>query len=78
MNVNLGTPYEIIIRKLIERGFGGNQTEIIRQALINYNRDLEFEEYELVKTKVETDVKSYKGGKIKGKSLEEIKKKFNV
>lgn len=34
MNINLGTPYEATIRKIIEKGYAGNQTEVIRQALV--------------------------------------------
>ena len=34
MNINLGTRYEAIIHKIIEKEYAGNQTEAIRQALL--------------------------------------------
>ncbi len=39
--VTLGAPYERIIKKIIEKGYAGNQTEVIRQALINYEKDID-------------------------------------
>lgn len=76
MNVNIGTPYEIIIQKIIEKEYAGNQTEAIRQALVAYERMLEEEEQKLVKKAIEIELNEMKSGNIKTKSFEEMKKKF--
>ena len=76
MNVNVGTPYEAIIQKIIEREYAGNQTEAIRQALLAYERILEEEERKLVQKAIEVEISEYKAGNIKAKSFEEMKKKF--
>ena len=77
MNANLGVPYEAIMKKAIERGYAGNRTEVLRQALLNYERMIE-EERELVAKAVQIEMDELKVGKIKTKSLDEIKKKFNL
>ncbi len=77
MNVNLGVPYEAIVNKAIEKGYAGNQTEVIRQALLAYERQLEEEEVMLVNRGIELEMQEMKAGKIKTKSYAEIKKKFN-
>ncbi len=76
MNVNIGTPYESIMKKIIRKGYAGNQTEVIRQALMVYERLLEKEEEELVSKAVEIEMNEVKAGRIKTKSFDEIKKKF--
>jgi len=35
MNINLGAPYELAIKRIIEKGYAGNQTEVIRQAVLD-------------------------------------------
>ncbi len=77
MNVNLGVPYEAIVSKAIEKGYAGNQTEVIRQALLAYERQLEEEEVRLVNKAIEMEMQEMKAGRIKTKSYAEIKKKFN-
>ncbi len=76
MNVSLGTPYESIISKIIGKGYAGNQTEVIRQALLAYERALEEEEARLVSRGVELEMQEIKTGKVKTKSLEQLKKKY--
>lgn len=76
MNVNLGVPYEAIVNKAIEKGYAGNQTEVIRQALIAYERLLEEEEKELVAKAIKIEMSEVKAGNIKTKSFGEVKKKF--
>jgi len=76
MNVNLGTPYEAIVKKAIEKGYAGNQSEVIRQALIEYERKIEEEEKELVTKAVKIEISEVKAGNIKTKPFAEIKKKF--
>ncbi len=78
MNINLGAPYEAIIHKLIEREYAGNQTEIIRQALVNYERTIEEEEAFLVHRAVEAEMEKIRSGEIKTYSWEEVKKKLKV
>ena len=78
VNVNLGTPYEAIVEKVIEKGYAGNQTEVIRQALLAYERNLEEEEVRLVNKGVELEMQEIKEGKVKTKSLEAVKKKYKL
>jgi Arc/MetJ-type ribon-helix-helix transcriptional regulator len=78
MNVNLGAPYVAIINKIIERGYSGNQTEAIRQALLAYNRELEEEEVRLVNKGIETEMKEIRAGRVKLYSHAEIKKKYGI
>jgi Arc/MetJ-type ribon-helix-helix transcriptional regulator len=74
MNINLGTPYEATIRRIIEKGYAGNQTEVIRQAIFAYEHMLEEEEIMLVHRAVEIEVEEIEAGKAKTFSFEEIKK----
>lgn len=74
MNVNLGTPYETAIRNIIEKGYAGNQTEVIRQAISAYERMLEEEELQLVHRAVDAEMADLKTGRAKTHSFEEVKK----
>jgi Arc/MetJ-type ribon-helix-helix transcriptional regulator len=76
MNVNLGAPYELIIKKIIEKEYAGNQTEVIRQALLMYERIIEEEEVTLVNKGIEMEIQAIKAGQLKTKTLEQIKKKY--
>lgn len=76
MNANLGTPYEAIMQKVIDRGYAGNQTEVLRQALIAYERQLEEEEASLVHKAVEFEMQEMRAGRIKTYTLDEAKKKL--
>jgi len=78
MNVDLGVPYEAILKKAIEKGYAGNQTEVIRQALIAYERMLDEEEAKLVNKGIELEMQEIKEGKVKTKSLAAIKKKYKL
>ena len=78
MNVNLGVPYEAIVRKAIEKGYAGNQTEVIRQALLAYERTIDEEEVLLVNRGIELEIQEIKEGKIKTKSLAQLKKKYGL
>ena len=77
MNINLGTPYEATIKSIIEKGYAGNQTEVIRQAILAYEHMLEEEELTLVHRAVEIEVEEIDAGKAKTFSFEEIKKILN-
>ncbi len=74
MNINLGAPYEATIKRIIEKGYAGNQTEVIRQAILAYEHMLEEEELTLVNRAVEIEVEEIDAGKAKTFSFEEIKK----
>lgn len=74
MNINLGTPYEATIRKIIEKGYAGNQTEVIRQALVAYEYMLEEEEIMLVHRAAEIEVEEIEADKAETFSFQEIKK----
>lgn len=76
MNVKLGVPYEAIIEKAIEKEYAGNQTEVIRQALLTYERVLEEEEVKLVNKGIEFEMQQIKLGKLKTKNFKQIKKKL--
>ena len=78
MNVNLDVPYEVIVKKVIEKGYAGNQTEVIRQALLAYERQLDEEEVRLVNKGIEMEMQEIKEGKVKTKSLTQIKKKYKL
>ena len=56
MNISIGSPYEAAIKRIIEKGYAGNQTEVIRQAIIAYERMLEDEELNLVHRAVTIEV----------------------
>jgi Arc/MetJ-type ribon-helix-helix transcriptional regulator len=76
MNVNLGVPYESIVNRIIEKGYAGNQTEVIRQALIEYERKIEEEEVRLLNKGIELEMQEIREGKAKVKSLESMEKKY--
>lgn len=78
MNADLGVPYEAILKKAIERGYAGNQTEVIRQALLSYERMIDEEEARLVAKGIELEMQDIREGKVKTKSLAEIKKKYGL
>ena len=75
---NLGTPYELIIKRLIDKGYAGNQTEVIRQALMFYERSLEEEEVNLVNRGIMLEMEDVREGILKTKSLEELEKKYSA
>lgn len=74
MNVNLGAPYERIIKKVIDRGYAGNKTEVIRQALLDFERKMEEEEVMLVHKAVQDEKRKIKEGKMKVYPMEEVLK----
>ncbi len=77
MNINLGEPYDIIMRRIIEKGYAGNQTEVIRQALLTYNRQIEEEEVRLVTKGIEFEMQEIESGKTKTKSLTDLQRKYS-
>ena len=55
----------------------GTQTEVIRQALSSYKRDLEIEEAILSNKAIEEEMKLIRSGKVGTISLEEAKARFS-
>ena len=74
MNINLGAPYEAAIKSIIEKGYAGSQTEVIRQAILAYERMIEEEELVLVHKAVEIEMEDIEAKKSKTYSFEDIKK----
>ena len=74
MNINLGAPYEAAIKSIIEKGHAGSQTEVIRQAILAYERMIKEEELVLVHKAVELEMEDIDAGKITTYSFEDIKK----
>ncbi len=78
MNVNLGAPYEAILKRIIEKEYAGNQTEAIRQALIIYEQRLEEEEMQLVHKAVEIEMQKIRSGKVKTHSWADVKEELGL
>ena len=74
MNISIGSPYEAVIKRIIEKGYAGNQTEVIRQAILAYERMLEDEELMLVHRAVTAEVNEMRARKTSTHSFDEIKK----
>lgn len=74
MNISIGSPYEAVIKRIIEKGYAGNQTEVIRQAILAYERMLEDEELMLVHRAVTLEVNEIKAKKSPSHSFDDIKK----
>jgi len=74
MNISLGAPYEAAIKGIIEKGYAGTQTEVIRQAILAYERMIEEEELTLVNKAVEIEMAELNAGKVKSHSFQDIKK----
>ena len=77
LTVNLGPPFEAIIDSFIRKGYAGNQTEVIRQALIFYDRFVKEEEAMLVRKAVEAEMAEIKNRKAKTYTLEEVERELN-
>ena len=74
MNISIGPPYEAVIKRIIEKGYAGNQTEVIRQAILAYERMLEEEELMLVHRAVTAEVNEIEARKTSPHYFDEIKK----
>ena len=74
MNINIGRPYEEAIRRIIDKGYAGNQTEVIRQAILAYEKMLEEEEMMLVHRGVSIEMEEMQAGNIPFSSLDDMKK----
>ncbi|HPT20055.1 MAG TPA: hypothetical protein PLJ25_08315 [Methanothrix sp.] len=74
MNINLGAPYEAAIKSIIEKGYAGSQTEVIRQVILACERMIEEEELALVHKAIEIEMEDILAKKSKIYSFEDIKK----
>ena len=74
MNISIGPPYEAVIKRIIEKGYAGNQTEVIRQAILAYERMLEDEERTLVHRAVTVEMREIEAKKSPTHSFDEVKK----
>ena len=74
MNIIIGPPYEAVIKRIIDKGYAGNQTEVIRQAILAYERMLEEEELTLVHRAVTIEVSEIDTKKTPSYTFDEIKK----
>ena len=75
MNINLGAPYEAIIKKIIAKEYAGNYTEAIRQALLAYDRQIDEEEVRLVHKAVQAEMAEIRSGKVNTIPLDEVLEK---
>ena len=74
MNISIGSPYVTVIKRIIEKGYAGNQTEVIRQAILAYERMLVEEELMLVHRAVAIEVSEIESKKTPTLSFNEMKK----
>jgi len=74
MNINIGAPYEAAIRRIIEKGYGGNQTEVIRQAIFAYERMIEEQELVLVHQAVEVEIREMETDETTSLTFDQIKR----
>jgi Arc/MetJ-type ribon-helix-helix transcriptional regulator len=77
VNVNLGAPYEAAIKRIIERGYAGNQTEVIRQAILAYEKLIR-EEDRLVAKAMAAELADIKSGKVKLIPFDDVKKGYGL
>ena len=76
MDIDLGAPYEAIVQRIIEKEYAENHAEVLRQALVVYERQIEEEEMRLVHIAVEAEMEKIRSGKVKTIPLEEVKKEL--
>lgn len=74
MNISIGPPYEAVIKRIIDKGYAGNQTEVIRRLVLAYERMLEEEELMLVHRAVTVEVNEIEAKKTPTHSFDAIKK----
>ena len=73
MNIDLGALYESAIKRIIEKGYAGTRTDVIRQAILAYDRMIEEEEQTLVHRAVEIEMAELNAGKVRTLSFQDIK-----
>ncbi len=78
MNIKLGTPYEATMKKIINKGYAGSQTEVIRQALMAYERIIDEEEVMLVNKGIAAEMEEIRTDMKSTKTLSQMKKKYGL
>ena len=76
MNINLGDYYEQKLEKILRMGVATNKTEALRQAIVNYERQLDEEELLCLKHGMEDIEQKIASGDMKTYSWEQVKKKL--
>ncbi len=74
MNINLGAPFEDIMDSIINRGYAGNRTEVIRQALLRYEKELQEDEDKLVFKAIQEQMARNKAEGRKRRALNDVLK----
>ena len=78
LNLDLGKPYMAIIDRAIEQGYAGNKSEVIRQALNLYGKEIDDKEYASVEKAADKITAAIERGEMKTHSLDEIKKRYKT
>lgn len=73
MDISLGAPYEAAIKRIIEKGYAETKTEVIRQAILAYDRMIEEEEQTLLHRAVKIEMAELNAGKVRTHSFQDIK-----
>jgi len=77
-NLNLGAHHDVFIAMMIERGYAASQIEVIRQALLHYQSDLEQRELMAAQKGVEYEKQQMRASRAKPKTLAEMKRKYGL
>ncbi len=63
---------------MIDKGYAGNQTEVVRQALLVLDRQIDEEEIRLVNKGINYEMSRIQKGKVRTYSEKEIKEKYRI
>lgn len=84
VNVNLEGYVEKIVNDAVRKGLAKTKAEAIRQGLLHYGKEynlgqdeVSLEEVLLVNKKIAQEIDNVDRNNIKGKSLDELKKKYD-
>lgn len=77
MNVILGPYFDNIIARVLKSGRAASQTEVIRQALIDYDRRLSAEDRAFVRA-MDADMADIRSGKSKLIPAEDVAKELGL
>lgn len=65
MLLQVDKPYTDLIEKIISLGFAENPNEVVRQSLVAYQRQIEFEELYIVDKAIQFEMNKIHSGEIK-------------
>ncbi|MDO8625311.1 MAG: hypothetical protein Q7R47_04470 [Candidatus Diapherotrites archaeon] len=74
----MGPPYEATIQRIIQKGYAGNQTEVIRQALVAYERLIDEEEVQLVNKAIAFEMQELRADLHNAKTIGQLKKQYGL